>query len=56
MSRLRNGSTLTGAVLITSLGLFSAVANAQNVEPVPPDCRAADAAGTDCDNRTREGR
>ncbi len=36
MSRLRNGSTLTGAVLITSLGLFSAVANAQNVEPVPP--------------------
>ncbi len=36
MSRLRIGSTLTGAVLITSLGLFSAVANAQNVEPAPP--------------------
>ncbi len=36
MSRLRIGSALTGAVLITSLGLFSAVANAQNVETAPP--------------------
>ncbi|KJF73079.1 hypothetical protein [Agrobacterium arsenijevicii] len=36
MSRLLNGSALTGAVLITSIGLFSAVANAQNVETAPP--------------------
>ncbi len=36
MSRLRNGSAFTGAVLIASIGLFSAVANAQNVETVPP--------------------
>lgn len=36
MSRLRNGSTLAGAILVTSIGLFSAPANAQTVETVPP--------------------
>lgn len=34
MSRLHNGPTLAGAVLIASIGFSSA--NAQNVEPVPP--------------------
>lgn len=36
MSRLHSGSTLSGVMLIASLGLFSAVANAQGVEPAPP--------------------
>ncbi len=36
MSRLRNGSTLAGAILVTSIGLFSAPANAQTVETAPP--------------------
>lgn len=35
MSRLRNGSTLAGAILVTSIGLFSAAANAQTVENAP---------------------
>ncbi|MFK3781090.1 hypothetical protein [Agrobacterium sp. NPDC089420] len=35
MSRLRNGSALTGAILIASMVLFSATANAQNVDAAP---------------------
>lgn len=36
MPRIRNGSMLVGAMFIASMGLFSAVANAQNVETAPP--------------------
>lgn len=44
MSRLRNGSTLTGAILMTSVVLFSAAANAQNVETAPAQAPAAESA------------
>lgn len=44
MSRLRNGSTLTGAILMTSVVLFSAAANAQNVETAPAQTPAAESA------------
>lgn len=36
MPRIRNGSMLVGAMFIASMGLFSAVANAQNVETTLP--------------------
>ncbi|MBG0511358.1 hypothetical protein I3J13_21505 [Agrobacterium sp. MOPV5] len=36
MPRIRNGSMFVGAMFIASMGLFSAVANAQNVETAPP--------------------
>nr|WP_236774077.1 hypothetical protein [Agrobacterium tumefaciens] len=36
MPRIRNGSMLVGAMFIAGMGLFSAVANAQNVETAPP--------------------
>lgn len=36
MPRIHNGSMLVGAMFIASMGLFSAVANAQNVEATPP--------------------
>ncbi|WP_223567341.1 hypothetical protein [Agrobacterium tumefaciens] len=36
MPRIRNGSMLVGAMFVASMGLFSTVANAQNVDSVPP--------------------
>lgn len=35
MPRIRNGSMLVGAMFIANMGLFSVVANAQNVETAP---------------------
>lgn len=36
MPRIRNGSMFVGAIFIASMDLFSAAANAQNVEAAPP--------------------
>ncbi|MGP4671903.1 hypothetical protein ACSV5N_08050 [Agrobacterium salinitolerans] len=46
MPRIRNGSMLVGAMFIANMGLFSVVANAQNVETAPQQTPSVESGAT----------